>query len=171
MITRSTFDRYIKLAKAGFSLVLFLVNTFAYSLSVQMFSSTGTPLGSIYFENTKYGLLITPKLTKLPVGLHGFHIHQHPSCDDKGMSAGGHFDPANTLHHLGPYGEGHLGDSPLLAVNSGGEANTPILAPRLQVDTLIGHAIMIHEGGDNYSDTPPLGGGGTRIGCGKIPLN
>jgi len=28
---------------------------------------------------------------------------------------------------------------------------------------------MIHGGGDNYNDTPPLVGGGTRIGSGKIP--
>jgi Cu-Zn family superoxide dismutase len=32
-----------------------------------------------------------------------------------------------------------------------------------------GHAIIIHEGGDNYSDTPkPLGGGGSRIACGVV---
>ena len=28
---------------------------------------------------------------------------------------------------------------------------------------------MILADGDNYSDTPTLGGGGARIGCGKIP--
>ena len=32
-----------------------------------------------------------------------------------------------------------------------------------------GRAIMIHAGGDNYSDQPaPLGGGGARIACGVI---
>jgi superoxide dismutase, Cu-Zn family len=56
-----------------------------------------------------------------------------------------------------------------LAVNSTVEANTPLLAPRLTTQAIQGHAIMIHEGGDNYSDTPPMGGGGARIGCGKIP--
>ncbi len=30
--------------------------------------------------------------------------------------------------------------------------------------------LVIHEGGDNYSDTPkPLGGGGGRIACGVVP--
>jgi Cu/Zn superoxide dismutase len=30
-----------------------------------------------------------------------------------------------------------------------------------------GHSIMIHAGGDNYSDQPELfGGGGARIACG-----
>ncbi len=32
-----------------------------------------------------------------------------------------------------------------------------------------GLAIMVHAGGDNYSDDPkPLGGGGDRIACGVI---
>jgi Cu/Zn superoxide dismutase len=32
-----------------------------------------------------------------------------------------------------------------------------------------GRSIMVHTGGDNYSDTPaPLGGGGARIACGVI---
>lgn len=85
------------------------------------------------------------------------------------MSAGGHFDPGTTNTHRGPYGEGHLGDLPVLAADSNGEANVTLLAPRLTTKDIKGHTIMIHAGGDNYSDTPPLGGGGTRIGCGKIP--
>jgi Cu/Zn superoxide dismutase len=37
------------------------------------------------------------------------------------------------------------------------------------VDLLIGRAIVIHSGGDNYSDNPEkLGGGKNRIACGVI---
>ena len=40
----------------------------------------------------------------------------------------------------------------------------------LKLEALTGRTIMIHEGGDNYSDSPqPLGGGGARIACGVIP--
>jgi Cu-Zn family superoxide dismutase len=44
------------------------------------------------------------------------------------------------------------------------------LAPRIKdIQALKGHALMIHAGGDNYSDQPkPLGGGGARIACGVI---
>ena len=32
-----------------------------------------------------------------------------------------------------------------------------------------GRALMVHVGGDNYSDTPkPLGGGGGRLVCGVV---
>jgi Cu-Zn family superoxide dismutase len=42
-------------------------------------------------------------------------------------------------------------------------------APRLSTDDLKGRAIVIHSGGDNYSDTPrPLGGGGARVACGVV---
>ena len=112
--------------------------------------------------------IINLDLHDLPPGEHGFHIHEFPNCSDKGMSAGGHMDPTKSNSHQGPYGAGHLGDLPLLAVDESGKATTPLLAPRLKTSDLGGHAIMIHAGGDNYSDTPPLGGGGARIGCGVI---
>jgi len=86
-----------------------------------------------------------------------------------GMAAGGHLDPAKTGKHLGPYGDGHLGDLPPLVVDADGTAMLPVLAPRLKVKDLKGRSIMIHAGGDNYSDQPkPLGGGGARVACGVI---
>lgn len=125
-------------------------------------------LGQVTFADTRYGLLITPNLTTLPPGLHGFHLHQHPHCGDEGMAAGGHYDPRNTNSHQGPYGKGHLGDLPVLYVNDAGEATIPTLAPRLKTRNLPHLSLMIHAGSDNYTDTPPLGGGGARLGCGEI---
>jgi Cu-Zn family superoxide dismutase len=126
-------------------------------------------LGTITFTDTQYGLLITPDLNSLSPGLHGFHIHQNPSCDKKGMAAGGHLDPQNTGKHSGPYSDkGHLGDLPALFVNQDGKAQHPELAPRLKVSDIKNHSLMIHAGGDNYSDVPAMGGGGSRIACGVI---
>ncbi len=87
------------------------------------------------------------------------------------MAAGGHLDPAGAHQHLGPYdSKGELGDLPVLLVDSSGLANTPILAPRLTLEAVQNHALMIHADGDNYSDTPEkLGGGHARIACGVIP--
>ncbi|MCP6423609.1 superoxide dismutase family protein, partial [Klebsiella pneumoniae] len=76
------------------------------------------------------------------------------------FAAGGHLDPASSGKHLGPQGAGHLGDLPALVVNASGIANQPVAAPRLTLKDVQGRALMIHEGGDNYSDEPkPLGGG------------
>lgn len=143
--------------------------THAATLSSDVYTSDGTKLGTVVFEDGKFGLLVKPQLSGLSAGIHGFHIHQHHDCGDHAMNAGGHLDPAATNSHQGPYGQGHLGDLPILSVDSKGAATTPVLAPRLKTEDIKGHSIMIHEGGDNYTDNPPLGGGGARIACGKIP--
>lgn len=143
--------------------------TQAATINSTIVSAEGNSVGKVVFEDSQFGLLIKPQLSGLPAGIHGFHIHEHPNCGEKGMSAGGHLDPNITNSHQGPYGKGHLGDLPVLAVDSNGNANIPTLAPRLKTKDIKGHSIMIHAGGDNYSDNPSLGGGGTRIGCGTIP--
>jgi Cu-Zn family superoxide dismutase len=84
-------------------------------------------------------------------------------------AAGGHFDPLMTGKHEGPYGNGHSGDLPFLYVDKDGKALLPVLAPRLKVSDLKGRSLMIHAGGDNYSDVPEkLGGGGSRLACGAV---
>lgn len=164
----------MKRTLASLSLGLCLATSgFAAEATATMSSTNpGQPVeGKIIFIDTPYGLLIKPVLKNLPVGAHGFHLHQHADCGDMGNHAGGHYDPQNTNSHQGPYGNGHLGDMPVLFIGSDGTANTPLLAPRLKVSDLNGLAVMIHAGGDTYSDTPPLGGGGARIACGVIEPN
>lgn len=134
-------------------------------------SGNGKYIGTVTISETKYGLLFTPQLSGLAPGVHGFHVHVNPACGQNGMTAGGHFDPKNTMKHLGPYNDdGHLGDLPALTVAADGTATLPVLAPRLiSVADIKNHALMIHEGGDNYSDSPKaLGGGGGRMECGVI---
>lgn len=137
----------------------------------------GDSLGTVTLEQTDNGLLLTPSLEGLEAGIHGFHVHQNASCDARenddgdmtpGLAAGGHYDPESAETHQGPYAEGHLGDLPALAVDQEGQANLPTLAPRLSLDDMDGRSLMIHAGGDNYSDEPHLGGGGTRVACGVV---
>jgi Cu-Zn family superoxide dismutase len=160
-----------KLTLLILSTLLMISTNYATQVSSTIYSTDGTtqPIGTIVFLDTQYGLLITPKLTALSPGQHGLHLHQQANCGDHGANAGGHFDPSNTNSHQGPYGEGHLGDLPVLYVNINGEANVPTLAPRLKTNDLTGLSVMIHAGGDNYSDTPALGGGGVRMACGTLP--
>ena len=134
-------------------------------------------IGTVAIEHTEHGVLLTPSLTGLEPGVYGIHVHQHASCEpaenDSGemtaaLSAGGHYDPEETGTHQGPYGDGHLGDLPVLTVNKDGEANLPVLAPRLSMEDMPGRSLMIHAGGDTYSDDPHLGGGGARMACGVV---
>lgn len=137
----------------------------------------GKIIGTVKLSDSEKGLLIDPDLGELTPGLHGFHIHEKPSCgigtkDGKmipGLGAGGHFDPEKHDKHAGPEGDGHAGDLPALEVAEDGSATRILLAPRLKLEDIKGRSLMIHEGGDNYSDSPkPLGGGGGRVACGII---
>jgi superoxide dismutase, Cu-Zn family len=148
--------------------------------SIDSISATGVgeSLGTVTFTDSPDGLVITPKLSGLPPGEHGFHIHDKGDCGPgmnqgklaAGFAAGGHYDPAHTKKHLGPLSTaGHRGDLQALVVDSRGDATGTATAPHLSVEQIRGRSIMIHSGGDNYSDAPaPLGGGGARIACGVI---
>jgi len=141
-------------------------------------TGVGKPAGTVLVKETPDGIELDTNLTGLPPGEHGFHLHEHGSCapadkDGKptaGESAGGHYDPAGTKAHKGPEGGGHKGDLPKLQVGTDGTAKTTLRVRGLTLADVSGKALVIHEGGDNYSDTPkPLGGGGARIACGVVP--
>jgi len=163
------------------AVILCLYGTAQADIIVQMNSvdqtGIGPAVGQVVISETRYGTVFSPSLAGLPKGLHGFHVHENPSCAAKekdgklvaGLAAGGHFDPAASKQHGLPWGNGHLGDLPALFVDDMGNAAYPLLAPRLKISDIKGRSLMIHAGGDNHADHPaPLGGGGARLVCGVI---
>jgi Cu-Zn family superoxide dismutase len=123
------------------------------------------------------GVVFKPALKGLPPGSHGFHLHENMNCGPgekegksvAGEAAGPHWDPDKAAKHGSPDGGGHKGDLPALEVAGDGSATKPVTAPRLKLADVSGKALMIHAGGDNYSDSPkPNGGGGDRIACGLV---
>lgn len=137
----------------------------------------GASIGQVSITESGYGMVFSPSLTGLSPGLHGFHLHQHPSCDPKekdgqmvpALAAGGHYDPSDSRRHGAPWGDGHLGDLPALFVDAEGNARQPVLAPRLKAADLVGRSLMVHTGADNHADHPAaLGGGGARVACGVV---
>ncbi len=142
-------------------------------------SGTGDPVGTVTISDTDKGASFKLALHGLPPGTHGFHVHENGNCGPTFYSgilipagaAGGHLDPDHTGKHLGPDGEGHLGDLPVMEVEADGTTDQTLIAPRIKnIEDLKGRALVINVGGDNYKDTPLLdGGGGGRIACGVIP--
>jgi superoxide dismutase, Cu-Zn family len=156
-----------------------IANADELKVEINLVDATGAskPIGTVVASESPYGTVFTPGLSELAPGVHGFHIHQNPDCgalekDGKkvpALAAGGHYDPANTGKHEGPWGNGHLGDLPALYVGADGKATTPVLAPRVKLADLKGRSLMIHAGGDNHADHPEkLGGGGPRVACGVV---
>lgn len=162
--------------------VLAATPAFAADLSATIRKTTtvgpGDPIGTVTVSQSPGGARFTVDLKGLPPGPHGFHVHQNGSCEPStgdgqavpAGAAGGHLDPAGTGHHQGPEKPGHLGDLPVLTASADGAVQTTVVAPRItDLSAIKGRALMIHAGGDNYSDSPaPLGGGGARFACGVL---
>ncbi|HRE45587.1 MAG TPA: superoxide dismutase family protein [Terricaulis sp.] len=138
-------------------------------------SGAGDSLGTVTFREADGRVLINVDLSGLPGGEHGFHLHEHASCAPHSEpggaitpagAAGAHYDPEGTGTHAGPEGAGHLGDLPRLEADAEGRVQAELNAPRITALSQVrGRALMIHAGGDNYTDTPANGGGGARLGC------
>jgi Cu-Zn family superoxide dismutase len=138
----------------------------------------GESVGTVTIKaDAKGGVTLVPDLKGLPPGEHGFHVHEFANCAAKekdgkmepGEMAGPHWDPDKAGKHGAPTGGGHRGDLPPLKVAADGRATTAVRAPRLELKDLKNKSLMIHAGGDNFSDQPkPNGGGGARIVCGAI---
>lgn len=171
----------VSLLAAAFTLSLAGVAA-AADLTARMERATptgpGEAIGTITVSAGAGGAVFKLDLKGLPPGPHGFHVHANNACGPTTVNdaavpagaAGGHWDADKTGKHEGPTGHGHGGDLPVLDVGIDGTAKQSLTAPRItEVAALKGHAIVIHAGGDNYSDQPaPLGGGGARLACGII---
>lgn len=153
----------------------------AGSVTAEVFKTTetgpGDKLGTITFSDGPDGLVVTTDLKGLPKGERGFHIHEFPTCEPTSKdgkvtpagAAGGHWDPDKAGKHMGPGGGGHKGDLPVLKVADDGTAKVTLHVKGLKADEVKNRSVMIHAGGDNFSDQPEvLGGGGARFACGVI---
>lgn len=140
-------------------------------------SGVGDKIGTVEIsEKTGGGLELKVDLKGISAGEHGFHLHTNGDCspaekDGKqvaGLAAGAHYDPAGSKSHKGPAGAGHKGDLPFLTATDKG-VNVVVSAQDLKLSDVLGRSLVVHEGGDNYTDHPENGGGKGRIACGVVP--
>ncbi len=126
--------------------------------------------GSVRFYGTRYGTFVVTEVAGLPRGgrcaepIFAFHIHEGARCEASGSdpfgAAGGHYDPAGCAH---PY---HKGDLPPL-FGADGYAFSAVLTNRITVREIVGKAVIIHAGLDDFT-TQSAGNAGARIACGEI---
>ena len=143
--------------------------------TAEMRSPDGESMGTVTIIQGPRGLLIQARLTGVPEGWHGFHIHETGACDPDFSAAGGHYDPTGIGHGVLHDGGHHPGDTVNVYAHADGIAN----ADQYTVDATLGpgattlfdadgSAIIVHEGPDSYGETP---GAGARIACGVISLD
>lgn len=127
--------------------------------------------GNVSFYQLKEGVLAAAQFGGLPVGegpcgskVFALHIHKGKSCtgDEKDpfAAASTHYNPLDCPH------PSHAGDMPPLFGNQGTAWYT-FLTDRFAVKDIIGRAVIVHAGPDDFT-SQPAGNAGAKIACGII---
>ena len=131
--------------------------------------------GTVSFIKKGDQLLVDARLTGLPPGPHGFHIHEKGDCSaPDGMSAGGHFNPTGKAHGDPMHGAHHVGDLGNITADASGNAQLQLSIPASAISndaasSIVGKGLIVHADPDDYK-TQPTGNSGKRLGCGVIKL-
>jgi Cu-Zn family superoxide dismutase len=127
--------------------------------------------GTVYFTQTKEGVLIIAELTDLTPGEHGFHIHEFGDCSTRdASSAGNHFNPTNQKHGSPDSSNRHVGDLGNIYADGSGYAYYQRMDRIISLNgpnSIIGRSVIVHENPDDFT-TQPTGNAGLRQGCGRI---
>lgn len=151
----------------------------AQTAKAELRDAQGETIGLATLTQEADGVRVAVEVSKLPPGLHGFHVHAVGKCDPPGFtSAGGHLNPALKNH------PDHAGDMPALLVNANGSASMTFRTDRFRVSDLFvgeGRSLIIHAKPDNYANIPTdryrpdpdattlaTGDAGGRLACGVV---
>lgn len=130
--------------------------------------------GLVTFHRAGEATIVRAKLSGLPPGEHGFHVHEVGDCSaPDGTSAKGHFNPGGMKHghHQYHHAERHVGDLPNLVADAQGRAVYKAEVKGLNLvagmDGVMGRSVVVHADPDDYR-SQPAGNSGKRVACGVI---
>lgn len=133
--------------------------------------------GTVTFTEQDGVVTMKAALAGLTEGNHAIHIHAIGDCSaPDGKSAGGHWNPTEQNHGKWMQEPFHTGDIGNLVVGADGTGTIERETELWSVGgsdikkNVVGHAIIIHEGPDDFS-SQPSGAAGPRVGCGEIVRN
>ncbi|NUO82963.1 superoxide dismutase family protein [candidate division KSB1 bacterium] len=132
-----------------------------------------TASGVVTFTKVDGGVRVSANLMNVPVGDHGFHIHEFGDCSSAdGVAAGGHFNPTK-MDHAGPTAEKrHVGDLGNVTANAEGKVQLDYVDQHLAFagpNSILGRGLILHAQPDDLK-TQPTGAAGARIACGVIGI-
>ncbi len=129
--------------------------------------------GTITFEAVEGGIKVTADVSGLTPGKHGFHIHEYGDCSAPDFTSAGSHLMAPGEVHAGPDDPNrHIGDMGNLEADAQGNAHLTLMDNKLSFRgpySIIGRAVIIHEGADDLK-TQPTGNAGGRAACGVIGI-
>jgi Cu-Zn family superoxide dismutase len=119
-------------------------------------NQAGQPVGEVVFKKRGQEIIGQVEVV-LPVAtteFRGFHIHAN---DDPANGSGcvGTFTAVDGHWDVGGHDHGaHTGDLPVLMRDSTGHARAEFAIGKLVPGDLIGRAVIVHAGADNYANVP-----------------
>ena len=130
--------------------------------------------GTVTFTETAEGVLVVADIARVSPGLHGIHLHEIGDCSaDDFKSTGGHFNPTDAPHGAPTDEVRHAGDFGNIEIGEDGAGRLELTTDMLTVadgpNTVVGRAIILHEGADDL-ESQPTGAAGGRIACGVVFL-
>jgi Cu-Zn family superoxide dismutase len=173
------------------------------SVRADLRGPTGDVIGSVQFsdddhDRTDVRLVMDRAPTREAAldAFHGFHVHANDDpangsgCIADGaapsntwfVSADGHWSKDPAVHGM------HTGDMPSVLLNKDGTARLDFTTERMAVADLVGKAVVLHSGEDNFANVPTgtapdqytpngsvasdkthkTGNAGDRIACGVV---
>lgn len=131
--------------------------------------------GKVTFTESEGMVNMVAELTGLSEGEHAIHIHQKADCTSAdGKSTGGHWNPTMEPHGKWGAKEGyHKGDIGNFKADADGSGNITFATNEWCIGcdddkkNIIGKAIIVHQGTDDFT-SQPSGAAGSRVSCGGI---
>lgn len=136
-------------------------------------NAAGRDLGTLSLADTAGGIIVTGRLTGLPPGEHGIHLHAVGACSGNFESAGPHWNPTNRQHGKDNPAGPHLGDLSNLTVGTDSSVSLRLMTPGGSLRDSLGlvdgdgAAVIVHAKTDDHK-TDPGGVAGERIACGVV---
>jgi Cu-Zn family superoxide dismutase len=131
--------------------------------------------GNVFFKEANGLVTVTVVANGLTEGTHAIHIHEKADCSAAdGTSSGGHWNPTAQPHGKWGSPEGyHKGDIGNMEVGADGKGTMTMSTNEWCIDCgdpnkdVLGKAIIMHDGTDDFV-TQPTGNAGGRVSCGGI---
>ncbi len=137
--------------------------------------SNSTVTGTVIFTQDGDNVTMVATITGLSEGTHAIHLHEKADCSsDDGKSSGGHWNPTAQPHGKWGAAEGfHQGDIGNFEADADGNgsitftSNTWCIGCGDDTKDILGKAVIVHEGTDDFT-SQPSGAAGTRVSCGGV---
>jgi Cu-Zn family superoxide dismutase len=131
--------------------------------------------GKVLISEENGEVTLTANLYGLTPGVHAIHIHEKADCSAvDGTSSGGHWNPTFASHGKWGAEDGyHKGDIGNFEADENGQGTITLTTNEWCIGCgdenkdILGKAIIVHQGADDFT-TQPTGDAGGRVSCGGI---